>query len=108
MANTAENLIRATRRAAQSHGPDLGQLRKRMDRTVRSARKSANRGIRVTDGYVHKHPWVAVGVAAGAVAVVSLAMVALTQRPRPARAALRDGVEEMIRSAAARLQAIRR
>lgn len=108
MASTAENVIRATRRTAHANGADLARLRKNFDRTVRRARKSANRGIGATDAYVHKHPWTSVGVAAGVAALAGIALFAALRPARPAQRALVDGLEELRRAALERLGEIRR
>lgn len=108
MVSTAENAIRATRRAAHANGADLARMRKNFDRTVRRARKSAYRGIDVTDAYVHKHPWAAVGFAAGAAALAGVALFAMLRQPRPAHRAIADGLDELRRATLSRLNEIRR
>ena len=108
MASTAENVIRATRRTAQANGVDIARLRKNFDRTVRRARKTANRGVDATDAYVHKHPWTSVGLAAGAAALAGIALFALLRPARPAHRALTDGFDELRRAALSRINEIRR
>ena len=107
MASTAENAIRATRRASRANGADFARLRRNVDKTVRRARKSAMRGMDVTDAYVHKHPWAAVGLATGAMALAGIALFATLHRPRTARRALMEGLGDLRRATASRLGARR-
>ena len=76
----AEELLRVT---ANQAGEKVGELRVRMQENLIAARhkladaeaalKEKSREVaRVTDDYVHDHPWKAIGVAAGAGLLVGL------------------------------------
>lgn len=86
MATTAEHIVRSARRTAKANGVDLASLRHQLDKTLRSARKNAgkaaHKGYVATDRYVHRHPWTAVAVAAGTVAIAGLAIGTFFRRRR--------------------------
>ncbi len=103
MATTAEHVIRAAHRIVPAGSADLARMRKKLDKTYRRARKTANRGISVTDGYVHKHPWAAVGVAAGVVALAGIVLAAVVRNPRTSRGTVTAILHELRRAAAAHL-----
>lgn len=76
----AEELLKVT---ANQAGEKVGELRVRMQENLTSARhkladaeaalKEKSREVaRVTDDYVHDHPWKAIGVAAGAGLLIGL------------------------------------
>ena len=76
----ADELLRAT---ASQAGEKVGELRIRMQENLSSARlkladaeaalKEKSREVaRVTDDYVHDHPWKSIGVAAGVGLLVGL------------------------------------
>jgi len=76
----AEELLKVT---ANQAGEKVGELRVRMQENLISARhkladaeaalKEKSREVaRVTDDYVHDHPWKAIGVAAGAGLLIGL------------------------------------
>lgn len=73
--STAEQVFERARRAAEDYTPDVTAIRKQLDKSFRKARRNvgnaADHGIDVTDRYVRKHPWTAVAIAAGAVAIVA-------------------------------------
>ena len=69
----AEGLLR---QAAQASGEQASELRRRAQSAIASAKHrlvdaehrvvdQAKRATRATDGWVHEHPWTAVGIAAG-------------------------------------------
>lgn len=86
MATTAEHIVRSARRTAKANGLDLASLRQQLDKTLHGARKSASRaahkGYVATDRYVHRHPWMAIAVAAGTVAIAGLAIGNFFRRRR--------------------------
>jgi ElaB/YqjD/DUF883 family membrane-anchored ribosome-binding protein len=76
----ADELLKVT---ANQAGEKVGELRVRMQENLTSARhkladaeaalKEKSREVaRVTDDYVHDHPWKAIGVAAGAGLLIGL------------------------------------
>lgn len=90
MATATDRVIRRTRRAARAASDiDLATVRKQLDKVFRNARRSAtsaaNHGIVATDRYVHKNPWTAVAIAAGAVAIAGLAVAGIVRQRRSAR-----------------------
>jgi ElaB/YqjD/DUF883 family membrane-anchored ribosome-binding protein len=86
MATTAEHIVRRARRTAKANGLDLAGLRQQLDKTLHSARKgarkAAHQGYVATDRYVHRHPWTAIAVAAGTVAIAGLALGNFFRRRR--------------------------
>lgn len=105
---TASNAARTARRAAMDAGTDLSHFRKRLDKALARTGKNARRGVVATDKYVHKHPWTAVGVAAGTMVLAGLALAAAVSRPRSARAQISDGFEDLARAVSLRVQKLRR
>lgn len=87
---------------------DVARMRKKLDKALRNARKSANRGISAADSYVNKNPWAAVGIAAGAVAVIGIVVAAALYNPRPVRSALNRKAEDLRRAASDRLNRVLR
>jgi ElaB/YqjD/DUF883 family membrane-anchored ribosome-binding protein len=89
MATTADRLIRRTRRAAKDHGLDLATVSKQLDKVFRNARRSAgsaaSSGITATNRYVHRNPWTAVALAAGAVALAGIAVATVMSQRRSHR-----------------------
>jgi ElaB/YqjD/DUF883 family membrane-anchored ribosome-binding protein len=78
----AEDLLR---QAAHASGEQASDLRKRAQAAITSAKsrltdaeqrvlKQAKHAARVTDSWVHEHPWAAIGFAAGIGLLVGLAV----------------------------------
>jgi ElaB/YqjD/DUF883 family membrane-anchored ribosome-binding protein len=86
MATTTEHIVRSARRSAKANGIDLAGLRKQMDKTLRGARKgagkAAHQGYVAADRYVHRHPWTAVAMAAGGMAIAGLAIGSFFRKRR--------------------------
>jgi ElaB/YqjD/DUF883 family membrane-anchored ribosome-binding protein len=84
MATTAENIVRRARRTAKDNGLDFAGLREQLDETLHRARKGAGKaarqGYRTADRYVHRHPWTAMAVATGAVAIAGLAIGSMLRK----------------------------
>lgn len=99
MAAVAEQVIQSI---------DVARMRKKLDKAVRNARKSADRGISATDAYVRKNPWVAIGVVAGVVALAGVAVAAMLYNPRPVRRALNQRVDGLRRAASEQLDRVLR
>lgn len=76
----AEDLLR---QAAQASGEQASELRRRAQSAIASAKtrlvdaeqrvvQQAKTAAKATDGWVHEHPWTAVGIAAGIGMVIGL------------------------------------
>jgi ElaB/YqjD/DUF883 family membrane-anchored ribosome-binding protein len=76
----AEEMLR---QAAQSTGEQAADLRRRAQSAIASAKtrlvdaeqravQQAKTAAKATDGWVHEHPWTAVGIAAGVGMVIGL------------------------------------
>lgn len=88
MATTAHDVIGNVRDAAASHGFELATIRGQLDRLLRGAREAggaASEGFHATDRYVRHHPWMAVAVAAGAMAIAGLVLAQVLRGRNTAR-----------------------
>lgn len=78
----ATELARGTRRAVDAGAADFARFRKGLDKGLRQARRGASRRMEATDRYVHQHPWMALGVAAGAAALLGVAAAQIIRSRR--------------------------
>ncbi|MEO8307604.1 MAG: hypothetical protein ABI616_06145 [Pseudomonadota bacterium] len=83
-----EDLVR---RVSPLDDEDLGRMRNRVESSLKSVRKSADRqvrsaldasakAVRVTDDYVRESPWKAIGIAA--IAVLAVTSLVMSRRDR--------------------------